>query len=325
MDALLMRQNSRARLRLRHRNAPGAEILETRALLSATHASNGASRTNGLHDVAIKVPSTYVSQQSTEVDVTLVRQGSGAAIANQPLVVDFSAELGTLPKGNEVESAAAAQSFSPLDEPVSFAAGQTTTTIAIPINPAAASSGLTPVRISVASPAHPRQESSATVYLTSGPDAVPPVITSAHLVSDGLSITFSQPMAPATVENLHNYKVVYHPSQNDDPIVENSLGTYEQFLTPPQRVSFRRARYDAATDSVVLVTRGTPGTQGSYRISSPGILGTRSATAARVAPLTDAAGNPLAATGSHVPGYFAFTIYRGHPYLAAQPTYSDGS
>jgi hypothetical protein len=152
------------------------------------------------------------------------------------------------------------------------------------------------------------------------------VITSVHLVPNGLSITFSKPMAPAAVENLHNYKVVFHPSQANDPLEYNAVvGTYTQFSTPPHRVTFRGAKYDAATDTVVLLMRDTPGTQGSYRISSAASLGTRRAQANKVAPLTDTEGNPLAASGSHGSGYFALTIYSGHPYVAAQPTYSDGS
>jgi hypothetical protein len=323
MDALSMRQNARAFARSRHRISLDAEILEGRALLSAAQPSNGALRTNGLHDIAIKVPSTYVSQQSAAIYVTLVRTGSSATLSNQSLTVDFSAQLGTVAGGDQVESATAADSFTPVNEPVTFASGQTTTTIAVPVNAAAAGTGLTPVQIAVASPSHPRQQSSATVYLTSGPDAVPPVITSVHLVPNGLSITFSKPMAPATVENLHNYKVVFHPSQAADTLAYNAaVGTYTDFVTPPHRVMFRGAKYDPATDTVVLLMRQTPGTQGSYRISSPPSLGTRRAAADKVAPLSDTEGNPLAASGSHVPGYFAFTIYRGHPYVAAQPTYS---
>jgi hypothetical protein len=321
-----MRHNARAQARSTRRSLPGAEILESRALLSTVQPSNGALRTNRLHDVEIDVPSTYVSQQSAAVYVTLVRKGSPAALSNAPLTVDFSAELGSVSGSNQVESATAAQSFTPVDEQVTFPAGQTTTTIAVPINSAAASPGLTPVEIAAASPSHPRQASSATIYLTSGPDAVPPVITSAHLVPNGLSITFSKPMAPATVENLHNYKVVFHPSTASDQIAYNAaVGTYTDFATPPHRVMFRGAKYDAATDTVVLLMRDTPGTQGSYRISSPPSLGTRRAAADKVAPLTDTDGNPLAVSESHLPGYFAFTIYRGHPYVAAQPTYSNGS
>jgi hypothetical protein len=320
-----MRHDVRASSRVERRLVLDADFLESRTLLSATPVLNGALRTNGLREVAIEVPGTYVSQQSTSLDITLVRQGSPALALRSSLTVDFSAELGTLAGGTAAESAAAVRSFTPVDEPVTLAAGQTAATIVVPINAAAASPGLTPIEIAVTSSTHPHQRSTATVYLASGQDAIPPVITSAHLVGNGLAITFSKPMATATVENLHNYKIMYNPSQQFDPLQYTPVGIVERAPASPHRVVFRAAKYNPATDTVVLVTSGTPGTQGSYRIMSAPALGTRRAKAAKVAPLSDTAGNPLAASGSHVPGYFAFTIYRGHPYVAAQPTYSDGT
>ena len=53
-----------------------------------------------------------------------------------------------------------------------------------------------------------------TVYLASSPDAVPPSIVAVQRVAGGIAVTFSKPMDPATVENIHNYAVKFSPSQN---------------------------------------------------------------------------------------------------------------
>ncbi len=127
-----------------------------------------------------------------------------------------------------------------VDEAVTLGAGERTLTVAIPINPQAPISGLTPVQITVSEPQHPAKGTSAIVNLASGPDAVPPIITSAHLVNNGLAITFSKPMAPATVENLHNYRVMYVlPSQYDPFVQYTASGIVQELALAPNRVNFR--------------------------------------------------------------------------------------
>ena len=72
------------RISPRRQITPGAELLESRSLLSGT--------APGHQDVAIEVPSAYISQQSSQLDVTLVRtKPSGRSDAKGSITVDFSA------------------------------------------------------------------------------------------------------------------------------------------------------------------------------------------------------------------------------------------
>lgn len=302
----------------RRRFVLNAEALEVRSLLSTAGA-------HSLHELSIEVPSNYVSDQASDIEVTLVRKGSAANIArSKPLVVDVQGEDTTTKLKDGVAQEIPGGAVD-VDETVTVPAGQTSATVALPINPQATSPGLVPVQITVSSLDHPAKQDSTTVELASGPDAVPPIITGAHLVPHGLAITFSKPMDPASVDNVRNYLVTYRLSSQFDPLEYNPLGQLEELTILPQRVHFRKGKYDAATDTVTLVTKGTPGTNGSYRIASPPSLAAKMARPLAARPLTDANGNPLATTGNHVPGYFSFTISRGHPYVVAQPTYSDGN
>ncbi len=71
----------------RQRITLGAEQLERRSLLSGV--------APGHQDVAIQVPSAYISQQSSQLDVTLVRTTpSGRSDAKGTVTVDFSATSG---------------------------------------------------------------------------------------------------------------------------------------------------------------------------------------------------------------------------------------
>ncbi len=131
-------------------------------------------------------------------------------------------------------------------------------------------------------------------------------------------------MAPATVDNLRNYRITYTLPSQFDPLEYTTVGVLEQEAIPAQKVSFRAAKYDAATDTVTLLTKGTPGTNGTYRISSPPSLAAKLPRPHKAHALTDTEGNPVFQTGATVPGYFEISISRGHPYDVAAPTFSDG-
>ena len=49
----------------------------------------------------------------------------------------------------------------------------------------------------------------------------------------------------------------------------------------------KTAKYDAATDTVTLITHGTPGTAGTYRIGSPPSLAAKLERALKAHALTD--------------------------------------
>ena len=75
--------------------SPRTEALEERTLLSGSSSSVAQA-------IAIQVPSAYVSQQSDQFDVTLVRTAAGGRSRGLgSLTVDFAATYGSLPAGSQ--------------------------------------------------------------------------------------------------------------------------------------------------------------------------------------------------------------------------------
>ena len=142
----------------------------------------------------------------------------------------------------------------------------------------------------------------------------------------GIALTFSEPMAPAAVADIHNYTVIFTPSQNFDVSDLTGIGLVEQVINQKHQVAFRAARYDSATNTVTLVAKEKLSTTtGSYEVRSPASLGSRRNTATKAQPLTDLDGNAINLGTTTVIGAFAVSISRGHPYFAAQPTFAQGS
>jgi len=302
-----------------------AERLEHRTLLSGTSVSPHSKNARGMEDVAIMVPSTYVSQQASQLDVTLVRTTRPGHLHGQsPLTVDFSATLGSLPHSSQTTPDAPAQPFTPVDEAVTFPAGQATETVVVPINSGAPNPGLVPITLAVTPPTRKVAGSITTVYLVSGLDAIPPSIISVHMVKNGIAVTFSKPMAPATVENVHNYAVVYAPSQKFSLADLTGVGLIQTINITSQTITLKRAIYDATTKTVKLIPKVSLPSSGTYQISSPSSLSSRRARPHKAQPLTDLQGNVLNSSGM-VAGAFSISISRGHPYVADGPILSDGT
>ena len=82
-------------------------------------------------------------------------------------------------------------------------------------------------------------------------------------------MTFSKPMDPSTVQNIHNYVVKFSPNQNFS--LENlyGVGLVKALNNTPVKIPLRRATYNPATDTVLLVATEQLGSKGSYTISSP--------------------------------------------------------
>ena len=190
----------------RQRITPGLELLERRSLLSGT--------APGHQDVAIHLPSAYISQQSSQLDVTLVRtKPSGHSDAKGSITVGFSAS--SEPAGGTTSTSdATVEQFTPVNQSVTFPIGQTTETVAIPINSGAPNPGLVPIQIAVTSSTRQVKGSSATVYLASSANAIPPSIIGVQRVAGGIAVTFSKPMDPARVGNIRNFVVKFSPTQN---------------------------------------------------------------------------------------------------------------
>jgi hypothetical protein len=287
-----------------------AETLESRTLLSATGQSN----------IMLEVPSTYIRQQSSQLDVTLVR---AAASARSPLKVNFSATSGSA-TGIGSEPLEPGQPITPVNETVTFPAGQTTQTVVVPINAQAANPGLLPIQLTAASSGRAAKGSTMTVYLASSLDAIPPSIVGVQRVAGGFAVTFSKPMNAATVQDIHNYSIKFSPNQNFS--LENlyGVGLVQTLDTSKTSIPLRRGSYDPATNTVTLITNEPIGPNGSYEISNAPSLLAKKARPFKAQPLTDLEGNILNQNGKGG-GTFSITIKKGQPYDVAPAVLTDGS
>ena len=304
-----MSLRSRISLRNGRRIALLAETLEGRTLLSAT----------GRGIVAIEVPSAYISQQSSQLEVTLVRP---LVTDRSLLTVKFSATSGS-PTGSNAEPNATGQPFTPVSQPVTFPAGQTTEDVVVPINSQAADSGLVPIQLTATTTGRPVKAITTTVYLASSLEAVPPSIIGVQRVAGGIAVTFSKPMDPATVEDIHNYAVRFSPNQNFNLEDLYGVGLFQTLSTSKTTIPLRRGSYDPATNTVTLITNEPLGPNGSYEISNAPSLLAKKPRPYKAQPLADVEGNILNQGGSG--GTFSITIIKGKPYVAAAPALFDGN
>jgi hypothetical protein len=305
-----MPHDPRSSTRPRRRLVLDALPLEPRALLSGT--------ATGHQVVSIQVPSAYISQQSSQLDVTLVRTtASGRSYTKGPVTIEFSASNGP------TTTDAAGSQFTPVNKSVTFPAGQATETVAVPINAGAPNPGLVPIELAVTSSLRQVKGSSTTVNLASGPEAIPPTIIAVQRVAGGIAVTFSKPMDPATVDNIRNYVVKFSPSQNFTLEDLYGVGLVNVLDNATQKIPLRRATYNPATNTVLLVATEQLGSKGSYDISNPASLLAKKARPGNAHPLTDVDGNVLDEGGTN--GSFSIRIGQGRPYAAAPPSLAAGS
>ena len=313
-----MRPNDRFVSSARRAVSPQAEPLEHRALLSGSTA---------FQHVGIDVPSAYISQQADQLTVTLVRSsGGGNSSSLGPLTVNFSAMEGSLGTGGvDVTSDVVPPQFTPVNQPVTFPRGVTSETVVVPIHSGAPNPGTVPMHLSVTSSSSSSRQvrrSDLTVYLASSPEAVPPTITGVQRVAGGIAVTFSKPMDPSTVQNIHNYALKFSPAQQFSLADLTGVGLIETLNNAKQPIALRRATYNASTNTVTLVANEQLGANGSYTISNPRSLLGKATGPKKAHALTDQQGNPLEEEEGG--GVFSITISKGRPYAAPAPVLADG-
>ena len=107
----------------------------------------------------------------------------------EPVTINFSATLGSLPAGSQAPPlpASASGAFTPIDESITFPPGLTSETVSIPIDSGAPNPGEVPIALLVTAPTSsiPFSSQPSTVYLVDGPQALPPTITSVRLITTG--------------------------------------------------------------------------------------------------------------------------------------------
>ena len=281
-----MSDDSRRRSR-RHRQIQ-VELLEGRALLSAGSVSS-------TKRVLLITPSSeYANQQEGTFTVTLTlakRQsyaqveaagGYTAAALDEPVTVYFSASQEPSSGGS---TPLAGPVFAPFNESVTFPAGVSSETVTVPIISTAATpvpatillSAITtakgvssdvPLNLTVdVLTANPNY-----VSLYSSPDAAPPTITSVQLVTQGklasaVVLGFSKPMAPATVENIHDYRILSPASAIQHSSISFS-GYYNSETTEYRSFAIAAATYDPSTSTVTLTLKRPVKASSLYQISS---------------------------------------------------------
>jgi hypothetical protein len=302
--------------RSRRRRQIQVELLESRELLSASSASTTE------RYLLISPPSEIVSQQQSAFTVTLSLVKVQAAYRpehftvaglNEPVTVDFSASLEST---SDEPSTAANPIFTPFNESVTFPAGIMFETVTVPIVSTVVTPG--PETISLSA----RTTSSSVLtslpkVLQGGPDAVTlysgpaPTITSVQLVTQGklasaVVLGFNTPMAPASVENIHNYRILSRPATihhsgswsfnfTDGP------GTFESTTTEYQSFPIAAATYDPSTSTATLTLKRPTKASRLYEISSAYPVSGHE--------LTDPEGQPLAQANIDQGGNFTILVH----------------
>jgi hypothetical protein len=340
-----MPRDPRSGLRARHRTFPRAELLEGRSLLSAISFPIQSLNPSQKETLSVQVPSTYISQQATTLDVTLVRSVASKRIPVRGSLSLTLSAASIAPPANAHTPAQSTNELTPETESVTFQDGQATQTVAVPLVPGSETPlpASVPILLTVTPQSRAGHGGKLTIYLVSGPDAVPPMITGVHVVRKGkvgagIAVTFSKPMAPGTVTNIHNYKLTHKLSlsQYDNllqvtnpllsPVPNSTLPTvFDTLPKRTRRIALKAARYNAATETVTLIPRNPLPSSGSYTIANPSSLLAKRARHNKAQPLTDVDGNALDGTTAATAGSFAITIRPEHPYQAPAPTISNGS
>lgn len=278
-----LRHRSRCRRRIQ------VELLESRALLSTGSAFSMR------RSLLITPSSEYVNQQAGAFTVTLTlakQQATGgykAAALDQPETFDFIASIESNSPGSP--AAVASPIFAPFSDSVTFPAGTSTETVTVPIISSVATTGETTISLSASPSLSPGtsttfldRQASVSGYdpvnwvdLYSSPDAVPLTITSVQLMTKGklasaVVLSFNKPMVPATVENIHNYRILSRPMTVDHHSsfqfsFTDGPATYESDTTEYQSFPIAAATYDHSTNEVTLTLNRPTKASSLYEIS----------------------------------------------------------
>jgi hypothetical protein len=195
--------------------------------------------------------------------------------------------------------------YTPVIQTVSFAAGQSTATVQIPVLPGDPSEGSRVVELDLA-PAPGAPATSATfLVITHNTDTTPPKVIATRMLTrgrfvTGFVITFSKDMAPGPVHDVSNYAIADPRSVRPVP--------GKEWTTANHQIALKSATYDPLTHSVTLKTAGKVKKFPFFMIldtplaDAINVVGQKTpATAAqllpKLSPITDTTGNPLDGTG----------------------------
>jgi hypothetical protein len=232
--------------------------------------------------LVVNASSIYVNQQQGSFTVTLslkksifisVKGPQPDARLDQPLTVDFSASLEQPGSGT---SEAASPIFAPFHQSVTFPAGASTETVTVPIISSAATAGPVTIYLSAAPTSSTSlgiPNGNGNVELYSSPDATPPTIASVRVVAHGkrasaVVLGFSKPMAPATVEDIHNYRILSRPETTKRSGFLFGLFGGTSYTKLIHSFPIAAATYDPSTLTVTLTLKRSANVSSVYEITS---------------------------------------------------------
>ena len=314
-----------------------SEPLEGRALLSRAHVIDLPPTTAVTQTLSIESPTSFVSQQAGDLNVTVVlatdstttsyppESSLGRAITNasktsvpilaaSPVAVTLTAKAAPY-SGPAVSATAAASTskFTPFSTSLTFVPGVTTQNVSIPIPAESASAGPVQIELNATTATTGIAADSVPVFVVDSPEQLPPSIASVHLVgisgmhAAGITITFSKPMDPATVQDVHNYSISslgMSAGVNLPFVIAAPLNWFSDYSGPSpliEHTPIKAAVYNPATDTVTLIPRHPLESATKYSVTSPTKL------AGHV--LTDQDGNPLF-DGDPYNGTFSSSVSR---------------
>jgi hypothetical protein len=338
--------------RCRVRKPANVELLEWRSLLSALVPPSTAAPAD--EQVAIQVPSAYISDRVGTLDVTLQRSaqpgGPGAtaaaqvqALLAQPLTVELSIGVpppnvgsgsisGPVPASRQAALALAKRTLAALRASGKLPpSGSSLPPVAV--TPAFVQSATFPagiasitVPVPLAQLASPTGNTQLGLNVQGGGPQVYGMNQQIEVLSGPVAI-------PPTITDVHTIQkghkitgISMTFSKAMDPASVQDVRDYR--LTPnsgahPRATALKSAQYDPATDTVILKIRGPLNPSATYQIGAAKWIGFNGAEA-----LVDLQGNALSETfggAGGIPGAFSITVGAKHPYLAAALVLWGGS
>jgi len=239
-----------------------------------------------------------VSAQTGSVSITLDNQGG----LSPPPATQVVLSLGG-------GSAVPGVDYTPVSRTVSFAAGQSTQTVQIPVLPGSPSEGTRTLEIDLSTAAGSAPTTAALVVITHNADTTPPTVIGAKALTrgpyvTGFVITFSKDMAPGPIQDVDNYAI-------DDPRSIRPVKGKE-WTVATRLIPLKSAVYDSSTHSVTLATAGKVKKFPVFTIMDTwlanelNLVGQKTPPTAaqllpQLGPFSDTTGNPLASAGIGTP------------------------
>ncbi|HEV3165269.1 MAG TPA: Calx-beta domain-containing protein [Isosphaeraceae bacterium] len=258
---------------------PQSELLESRLLLSATP-----------HRPSLLPQSTGFTQ--SEYSVSQFANAAQIALSvrtiSRPVEVVFSTEV----------TSAAGIDYQPVQQTLTFQPGDTVKTVTVPIIPAAPNPGEVDVKLYLTEQGSARLPSRvASLAILNRQDIVPPQIVATQLTHQGLTLTFSKPMNPATVTDVRKYAVTERTSIKGSDVV-NFL--FLGKLPSVSKVPLRSVTYDPTTNTATLIPAKRLSVSAQYEVTSSTsrVLSTARPRKNALQPIQDMSANLIGGVGT---------------------------